>query len=163
FAQLLEHTAHGAATDWIERARRLVQQQQARRSHECLRNAESLLHAFRHLLDPTVARFAQRDELEQSGALALAAAGGCEPLMQRQHLVRVHPAGEAKELGEISDLSPGFGRPRAVAANLCVAGARAHESASDLHERRLARAVRSEQPEELSSGAVAIDTAEGRQ
>jgi hypothetical protein len=91
-----------------------------------------------------VRAFAQRDELEQLRALVFASLGPCEPLMQRQHFVRVHPAGEAEELREVTDLPPRLERARANAANLCQAGARAHEPAGDLDERGLPRSIRSQ-------------------
>ena len=55
-AQLLEQQPNRAPAHRIERARRLVEQQDARPADKRLRNPEPLLHALRHRLDAAVAR-----------------------------------------------------------------------------------------------------------
>ena len=119
-AQLLEQQAHGAAPDRVERGRRLVEQQQARLADERLRDPEALLHALRHPLDASLARVAERDQLEQPRALGGAAARACEPLVQLEHLVGRVPAGEAEELGEVAERGARGARAGARAATSAV-------------------------------------------
>ena len=158
--QLLQQLPHGAPADRVECARRLVQQEQRRRSDQRLRDAEALLHALRHRLDPAVARVGQADQLEQLGALGLAAAGAREPLVQREQLVRRVPAGEAKQLGEVAHLPPRVERAGAGAADLGPSAGRPDEPAGDLDQRRLARPVRAEQADELALVDLEVDPAE---
>jgi hypothetical protein len=73
-AQLLEQQPDGAATDRVEGRRWLVQEQHARLADECLRDAEPLLHALRHSVDPPVSGVRERNELEQARTLGGAAA-----------------------------------------------------------------------------------------
>jgi hypothetical protein len=72
-AQLFEQQAHGAAAGRVERARRLVQQQEGRRADQRLGDSQTLLHALRHRLHTAVARLGEADELEQLAPLRLAA------------------------------------------------------------------------------------------
>ena len=73
-----------------------------------------------------------------------------EPLVQLEHLVRRVPAGEAEELGEVAERGARGARAGARAGDLGAAPVGAHEPDRDLHERRLAGAVRAEQPDELA-------------
>ena len=98
-AQLLEQPAHRAAAARVERARRLVEQQQPRAADQRLRDPEPLLHALRHPPRPARPRVGEADELEQLGALGLAAVRAGEPLVEREQLVG-------------SCTSPGSGRAR---------------------------------------------------
>ena len=156
-AQLLEQQAHGAAADGVERGRRLVEQQQPRLADERLRDAEALLHALRHAVDAALRGVRERDELEQPRALRGAAARVGEPLVQLEHLVGRVPAGEAEELGEVAERRACVARACARACDLRRAAGRAHEADGDLHERRLAGAVRAEQPDELALADLEVD------
>ncbi len=103
-AQLLEQLAHDAAADRVERARRLVEQEQARRADQRLRDPEPLLHALRHLIDPARRARPPSPTSSSSSARSARAAGRAgQPLVQGEHLVGGAPAGEAEELGEVAE------------------------------------------------------------
>ena len=67
--ELLEEAAYCAPAARIEGARRLVEEEEARRPDEGLREPEPLLHALRHRFDPSGACVEQADELQQLGSL----------------------------------------------------------------------------------------------
>src|SRR5204862_3546213 len=144
----------------IERARGLVEEQEARRPDERLRDPEALLHSLRHLRDARARVRAEADQLEQLRALRGAAARAGEPLVQREQLARVHPAREPEELGEVAERAAGGRRARGGAADLDAPGARPYEAARDLHERRLPRAVGAEEAHELALRHVHVDAGE---
>ena len=77
--------------------------------------------------------------------------------MQLEHLVRRVPAGEAKELGEVPERGAGGAAAGTRARDLGRAAAGADEPDGDLHERRLAGAVRAEQPDELALLHLEVD------
>ena len=156
-AQPDQQVADGAPPGRIERARRLVEQQQAGRADERLREAEPLLHALRHRADPAPGHVRELDELEQLPPLRRAAGRAGEVLVQAQHLVRRAPVGEAEQLGEIAEPGVRLGAPGGVPADRHVPAGRADEAARDLHERRLAGAVRAEEAEELALRHVEVD------
>ncbi len=79
-------------------------------------------------------------------------------LMERQHLVRGIPPGEAEHLGQIAEPAAGLGRPGCRAPYLGPPAARPNEPARDLDQRRLARTVGAEQPDELSLGHLEVDS-----
>ena len=79
---------------------------------------------------------------------------------ERQDLVGRVPARETKELGEVAELRPRSARAGASARDLRAAARGAHQPDCDLHERRLARAVGAEQPDELSLLHGQIDALE---
>ena len=80
-------------------------------------------------------------------------------LVQREQLVGRAPVGEAEQLGEVPERAcaaasrPGCRRCRR-------AGGRPHEPAGDLHQRRLARAVRAQQAEQLARPELEVDAAQ---
>ena len=121
---------------------------------------EALLHPLRHRFHPARTRFAKCNELEQLRAFALAACRTAQPLVESQKLVRAHPAGKAEQLGEVTERPPRGPRARRLTADLRVPRARARETARDLHERRLAGAIRTEQADELPFLDLEIDAAE---
>ena len=63
-AQLLEQAAHDAPAGGIERARRLVEQQQTRLADERLGDSQPLLHSLRHRAHARRARVREAHELE---------------------------------------------------------------------------------------------------
>src|SRR6185437_15263895 len=134
----------------VERARRLVQQQKPRAPDHRLCDAETLLHPFRHGSDARPARLGQADQCEQLAALARASLRVRQPLVERKHLVGGHPAREAEELCEVAERLPGGERAGGRPRHLGAAARRPDEAAGDLDERRLPRAVRAEQPDELA-------------
>ncbi len=158
--QVLEQPPHGAPPGGVERARRLVEQQQPRAADHRLRDPEPLLHALRHRADTGVGRLGQPDGGEQSLALGGAAVGAGEPLVHAEQLVGAQPIGEAEQLGEIAERPVRLGRAGRSAGDLGGAGGRGHEAAGDLHERRLARAVGTQQPHELALAHLEADPLE---
>ena len=102
-AQLLEQDADHAPARGVERARRLVEQEHGRSADERLGDPEPLLHAFRHLLDPPIARLGEIDQLEQLCPLGRAALGAGQPLMEDEQLLGADPAGEAEQLREVAE------------------------------------------------------------
>src|SRR5262249_41619091 len=115
-AQLLQQRPDGAAADRVERARRLVQEEQLPVPDERLRDAEALLHPLRHLLDVPVARVREADELEQLVPLVSSAVRRDKLLMQLEQLVGRRPAGETEELRQVTERRPRLARPRGCAA-----------------------------------------------
>ena len=97
------------------------------------------------------------DELEQPLPLGGAAARAGEPLVQPEHLVRRVPPREAEELGEVAELGAGGAGAGARAGDLSAAARGTDEADGDLHERRLAGAVRAEQPDELALPHLEVD------
>src|SRR6266540_6168907 len=114
----LEQLAYGASPNRVERARRLVEEEQPRPADERLHDAEALRHPLREALDPAVACVFEGDEPQQLRALAGAAVGAGEPLVELEHLVGRVPAREAEELREVAELGPRRERAGAVAADL---------------------------------------------
>ena len=107
--QLLEEVAHDPAADRIECARGLVEQQQPRRAHERLRDAEALLHPLGHGVDLGFAGRGQANQLEQLRTLGLSPLRARQSLMKLEQLARGQPAGKAKQLGEVADGGTGLG------------------------------------------------------
>ena len=70
--------------------------------------------------------------------------------MEGENLVRRVPARKAKELGEVAELTTRGAAAGARAGDLGATARGAHEPDRDLHERRLAGAVRAEQAHELA-------------
>src|SRR5262252_9184196 len=116
-AQVLEEVADDAPSGRIERRRRLVEDEDARRADERLRDPQPLLHPLRHPVDSAIARAGECDELEQPLSFGSASVGARKPLVEHEYLVRRVPAREAEELGEIAELGPCGAR----------AGARTHD------------------------------------
>ena len=102
----------------------------------------------------------EADELEQLPTLARSAGRADEPLMELQQLARGRPVGEAEELGEVAEAAMRLARAGGRAADLHLAGARPHQAAGDLHERRLPGAVRPEQADELAGADLDVDAAQ---
>ena len=149
-SQLLEQDPHDAAPCRVERRRRLVEDEDARRADERLRDAETLLHPLRHAVHPAVASIGEGDELEQPLPLGGTAFGARQPLVEAEHLVGRVPTREAKELGEVAELRPRSARAGTGARDLGPSASGAHEPDRDLDERRLPGAVRPEQSHELT-------------
>ena len=80
--------------------------------------------------------------------------------MQLEHLVGRVPAGEAEELREVAERRARRTRAGPRARDLGLAGSRPDEPDRDLDERRLARAVRAEQADELALADLQIDPRE---
>jgi hypothetical protein len=162
--ELDEQVAHDPAPDRVERAGRLVEHQQAGRPHQRLRDAEPLLHALRHRLHAHPGRVGQAHQLEQLTALGGAAVRAGELLVQLEQLVGAQPAREAKQLGQVAERGARRGRSGGLARHARGALGGAHEAAGDLHQGRLARAVRAQQPDQLARQDLQVHPAqrEGR-
>src|SRR6185436_9534969 len=100
--EFFEELADCAAPDRVERARRLVEEEQPRPAHERLRDPKPLLHSLGHVLDLARARIREADELEELGPLGVAAVRAGQSLMEVEQLIGAVPAREAKELREIA-------------------------------------------------------------
>src|SRR4029077_2518423 len=125
-----------------------------------LGDSQPLLHSLRHRLDRAPARLLQPDQLEQLDALALTTPRAGETLVQLEKLVRRHPPGKAEQLREGAHRRARLSRACARTANLRASRCRANEAAGDLHERRLAGAVRAQQSDELALADFEVDTDE---
>ena len=156
-ADVVQHIAHEPAADRVEGARRLVEQQQLRRSDQCVREPEALLHAFAHGLDAQPRRSREPDPVEQVRALARTAVGPGETLVQREQLVGGRPAGIAEGLGEVAERAAGSGGAGAGPEDVGCSGAGADQPAGNLHERGLARAVRAEEADQLTGLECHVD------
>ena len=95
-AQPFEQAAHRAAAGGVERAGRLVEEQQPRRADERLGDAEPLLHALGHRPHAAAGHLGELDELQQLAPLLRAARRARQLLMQAEQLVGRAPVGEAE-------------------------------------------------------------------
>ena len=159
-AQLGQQVAHDAPPDGVERARGLVEQQQARPADQGLRDAQALLHALRHRLDAAPALVAEPDQPQQLGALGRAAGRARRALVQVQELVGGGPPGEAEELGQIAQRAARRRRAGGGAAHAHGARRGPHEPGRALDQRRLARAVGPQQADELGLADRQVDPAQ---
>ena len=99
------------------------------------------------LRSPTSARPTSSSSRPRSAG---AAVRSDQALVQAHHLVGPQPPGEAEELGQVAERPPGVARARRRPEHRRPPAARADEAAADLDERRLAGAVRAEQPDQLA-------------
>ena len=160
-AQRLEQRAHGPPPGRVERARRLVEQQQPRLADERLGEPEPLLHALRHRPDAPPGDVGEPDQLEQLARARRRRRRAREPLVELQQLVGGAPVGEAEQLGEVAERALGGRRSRPARRRPSPRPpGRAHEPAGDLDERRLAGAVGSEQADELALADLEVDAAQ---
>jgi hypothetical protein len=156
-AELLQQPAHGDAAGGVERAGRLVEEQELGRSDEGLGEAEPLLHAFRHLLDLAIGGVAEADELEEVASFRGPAARPGEALVKIEHLVAACPPRVAEELREVPEPRSGRDGTGRVAEYLRAPRRRSNEAAGDLDERRLAGAIRTEKADQLTLADLDVD------
>ncbi len=149
--ELGEQRAEAHALLRIESRRRLVDDQQARIVEQRLRDADALAHAAGEAAERTVASLDEVHELEQlldprARRARLEALRGGEVL---EELHRRELRVDAEVLGQVAQhLAHRVGLARDVGAVPRHASARRRrERREDAHERRLARAVGTEQPE----------------
>ena len=102
----------------------------------------------------------ERDELEQPGPLALPPVEPASRWCRHEQLVGAHPAGKAEQLGEVAERARAFDEPAGAPSTPADAFGRPDESARDLHERRLAGAVRAEQADELALAHLEVDASQ---
>ena len=159
-AQLLEQDADDAAAGGIERRGRLVEDEDARRADERLRDPKPLLHPLGHAVHAPVARVGERDALEQPLPLGGTGIGAGEPLVKDEYLVRRVPARKAEQLGEVAELCTRGAGARTRACDLRPPARRVHETDSNLDEGRLSRAVRAEEADELALLHGEVDAVE---
>ena len=155
-----DHLEDLAAPDGVERARRLVEQQQARRVDERLGHAEPLLHAARVAAD-LGAHAGEAGELEQGvDALAphcrrqaeetrreLQVLGGRHPLVEAGHVRQVADQG-VDRVGVARDVVAEDGRGP---------GRGARQAGEDAQRGRLAGAVGPEEAEHRALGHDEVD------
>jgi hypothetical protein len=159
-AQLAQQVADHPPADRVERARGLVEHEQPRRADQRLRDAQPLLHALGHGGDLCVACLGEPDQLEQLCALRGAAVRARQLLMELEQLVGAQPVRETEQLREVADRGARLGGAGRRALDLGPPAGGAHQAAGDLRERRLARAVRAEQPEQLPGRHLQVHSAE---
>ena len=159
--EVLEQATDGPAAGRIERARRLVEQEQVGRPDEGLREPKSLLHPLRHRVDGPFGGVLQPNQSQQLRSLRRSAFAAREPLVKGEQLVSRVPAGKPEELGEVAEPQPGgsFGRGRAVDRG--GAFGRPNEAAGDLDEGGLARSVGPEKADKLTAFDREVDAGQG--
>ena len=81
-AEVLEQPADGAAAGGIERARRLVEEQELRGADQRLGDSEPLLHPLGHRVDRAIGGILEADEPKELGAFLRAAVAVGEPLVE---------------------------------------------------------------------------------
>ena len=112
-AQLFEQVAHDPPAHRVQRAGRLVEQEQARRSEQRLGDAEPLLHPLGHRLHPRAGGVAPARPARAARRAPLAPPG--EPQSRwgsPSSLVGRAPTGEAEQLGEVPDRGARLGASR---------------------------------------------------
>ena len=159
-AQLGDEREDVATTLRIERADRLVEDEEPRPIDECLGDPEPLAHPARIPADPPVRRIGQPDPLEHLGrALARVARGAAvQPRDHLDQLATAHPAVVARVLVEHADAEPPVrpgGIDPAVVDDDRAAG-RPGESDEQPQRRGLAGPVRPEQTEHRSGRHVEV-------
>ena len=145
----------------VDGGRRLVEDEDVRRLHQRVRDAEALLHAARVRLDAVVGTVGQTDLLEDlvHRGLGLATFEPVEAGRVAQVLAAGEAAVEADGVGEVADptldLAGMSGRIEADDARLAAR----RLGQTEEHEDRggLARAVRPEQPEDLAGSDLQIE------
>ena len=153
---------HLDAGDLVERAERLVHQQDLRILRERARDRDALLHAAGELGRIPVAVAGEPDERQELGRLA-PARGGVEAAAARAELDvadRGEPGKERLPLEHDALAAPGPGDRRAVDEHL--ARARLHQPGDDVEERRLAAAAAADQGDELVLGDREVDAVQHR-
>ena len=163
--QLAKDLAHLDAGPRVEARGRLVEDQQRRIVDERVGEAQPLAHAAREGLDVGVALVGEADDLEQL-ADHRGPAGRGDAVAAREE-VEVLPDAEvvvhAVEVGHVADAAADLDRVRADrdAGHERLARGRGEERGQDLHRRRLARAVRPDQPEDLAAADDEVDAGHG--
>jgi hypothetical protein len=105
-------------------------------------------------------RVAEAHQLQQPPPLARAAVRAGQVLVEPEQLVGRQPAGKPEQLREVADRRARLGRAGGRALDGRDAGAWPHQAAGDLGERRLPRAVRAEQSEELAGRDLEVHAPE---
>ena len=148
-APVLDHADRLAARDRIHAGQRLVEDQQLRIVHERLRQLDALAHALAVGADLLVGGVDQVDRLERARAAVArpparrrrSAAPAPSPTRGRSSARRTRPARDRTRSGSRGAGCCQIGSPSTV----IVALARLELTGDQLHERRLAGAVRAEQ------------------
>ena len=144
--------ADGAPAGRVERARRLVEEQQPRRPDERLRDPEPLLHPLRHRRRPGGrGRLGEPDELEQLAPLRCAAAASRRAAGAAAAARRRVTSREAEELGEVAERRRAAAGARRVPADrrpspTSAARGRRRSSRASTSRRRSGRAARPARP-----------------
>ena len=160
-AQVLEQLAHRPPPGRVERARRLVEQQQPRRRRSSPARSRAAAAcpstSRRRAASATSAR-----PTSSSSSLALArAAVRAARAAGAGRAARRRSASRGSGTARRGSRAPGAPRASRPARRRSARARRSpHEPAGDLHERRLARAVGPEQPDELALADLEVDALE---
>src|SRR5712691_12938509 len=142
-AQPTNDLAHVVPADRIERARRLVEDDEVGRAEERDAETEPLLHSLRERADAARSAVGEPDDRERVLDLALPR-GPVEPrelAVQREHLARGEPRLITEQLGQVADAAECVAIADRRTEDLSVTRRRRREAEQQLHRRRLARAV----------------------
>ena len=160
-AQLLQQAPHGPAPGGIERAGRLVEQQQPRgrrpsparsRAAAACPSTSSPTRVSPPRGSPTAAssRPRSRGAAVRPGQL----------LVHAEQLVGAQPVGEPEQLGEVAERAGAPPANRRARPRSAPCPRSRHQTAGDLHERGLAGAVGAQQPDELALADLEADALE---
>ena len=142
------------AADRVERGGRFVEDHEVWVPEQRHRQAESLLHALRVAADGVLGAVGQAHVVERTvdrgGRRQRTAIHCAEPGVQLEDLPRAQPRLVAEELGQVADLAPRRTIAERRAEDCRVAAGRARKPEEQLHRRRLACPVRTEEAEDLA-------------
>ena len=152
--QLLQLDLHVLAEFEIERAQRLVEQEQRGFEHETPRDRDALLLATRQLIDPLAFRTRQADSLEhRCHALANQRLGGATAREPVADVFADRHHREQRKMLEYHVDRPAIGQnaPHRASAYAHVTGVRLEKSRDKPEQRRLAAARGSENRKEAAA------------
>ena len=145
----------------VERGGRLVEDRDLRPLHQDLGEPEALAHALREGADPRPADIGEPDPFERCGKarVDLVARQSGEPGGIGQVVARRKPVVEADLVGQVADPPLDFERlaQRVEPGDLGASAGRLGEAEQHQDRRRLARAVRAEDADDLAGADLEID------
>ena len=163
--QALDLLPHFGAHLGVEAGRRLVQEEHLRPVHERGGDVEPPLHPARVVAGDPLGRFRQAELLEQlvDPLPELAPVDRADQSLQAQVLAPVQVDVDARGLPDDADRLAHLPRlrDRVEAGHTYTPGGGEGERGRDLDRRRLAGAVRPEQPEDRAGGNREVDAVEG--
>src|SRR3989475_5692354 len=152
-AQPADDLAHVVPADRIERARRLVEHDEVGRAEQRDAEAKALLHSLRERTDAARSAVGESDDRERVLDLALPR-GAVDPrklAVEREDLARAQPRLITEQLGQVADATERVAIADRRAEDLSVTRRRRRQPEQQLHRRRLAGAVRSEESEDVAA------------
>ncbi len=155
--------AHLVAANGVERAGRLVEDDQLRLPEQGHPESEPLLHPLRERPHLLVAPLGQPDRGQRPGGRGLPVRPRKpeEPAVEDEDLPGAEPALEAEELGQVADLPPRLPVAGRRPEHQRLAARRAGEPEQELDRCRLPGPVRSEESEDLPPPDLHRETLEG--